>query len=126
MNEFTDQQIKDTLRLIESTIINCENVQPKLKCGSASFTINKNRIGALYLSKDLMTDKKNQYSKEELEKAITQITSIKNKSITGITNAKEGSATHTRFFRIITAMNIILEYLQSALIDLGKANPSHL
>jgi len=115
MNGFTEQQIKDTLKLIESSITNCESVQPKLKDGSAALTINKNRIKALHISKDLLMNKDIQYSKEELEKAVTQITSIKNKSTTGINNAIEGTATFTRFFRIITAMNIILEYFQCAI-----------
>ena len=29
MHSFTQQQIKDTLKIIESTIVNCEKVQPK-------------------------------------------------------------------------------------------------
>ncbi|GAA3658025.1 hypothetical protein [Asaccharospora irregularis] len=56
-----------------------------------------------------------QYSKEELEKAVVQITSIKNKSTTGFNNAKEGSGTYTRFSRLITAMDIILAYLQKVI-----------
>lgn len=109
---FTEQQIQDTLKLIEATISNCEKVQLKLKEGSASLSLNKNRIKALYICRDLLMNKENKYSKDELEKAVTQITSIKNKSITGINSAKDGSATYTRFNKVITAMNIALEYLQ--------------
>lgn len=115
MKEFTQQQIKDALKLIDSTIINCEKVQPKLKEGSSSLTINKNRIRALYVAKNLLTNNEIQYPKDELEKAVVQITSIKNKSTTGINHAAEGSPTFTRFFRIITAMNIIIQYLQNAI-----------
>lgn len=50
-----------------------------------------------------------------MEKAIKKITSIENKSTTGINNAKEDSATYTRFLRLINAMNIILDYLQNAI-----------
>lgn len=114
MNIFKEQQIKDTLRVIVSSITNCEKVQSKLKDGSPSLSLNKNRIKALYISKDLLMNKENPYTKEELEKAIIQITSIKNKSITGLSNAKEGSGTYTRFSRLIEAMNITLEYLQRA------------
>lgn len=112
MEEFTQQQIKDTLKLIESSIVSCEKIQPKLKEGSSSLAINKNRIKALYIAKDLLMNKETQYSKEELEKAVIQIISIKNKSITGINNATKGTPTFTRFFRIITAMNIVIQYLQ--------------
>ena len=115
MNTFTEQEIKDTLKVIVSTITSCEKVQPKLKEGSASLSLNRNRIKALYISKDLLMHVEHHYTKEELEKAVTQITSIKNKSITGINNAKKGSATYTRFSRLIAAMNIILAHLQEAL-----------
>ncbi len=114
MNEFTQVQIMDTLKLIESSIINCEKGQPKLKDGSSSLSLNKNRIKALYIAKGLLNDKGNLYSKEELDKAITQITSIRNKSISGINNTSEGSKTFTCFFRLISAMDIVLEYLHCA------------
>lgn len=115
MHSFTEQQIKDTLKIIESSIVNCEKVQPKLKEGSPSLSLSKNRIKALYISKDLLLNKECDYSKEELEKAIIQITSIKNKSTTGLNNAKEGSSTYTRFSKLITAMNIVLVYLHEAI-----------
>lgn len=80
MDKFTETQIAETIKLIESSIANCEKVQPKLKEGSSSLSLNTNRIKALYISKDLLNSKEIQYSKDELEKAITQITSIKSKS----------------------------------------------
>ena len=115
METFTDQQIKDTLNMIESSIVNCKKVQGKLKEGSASLSLSKNRIKALNISKSLLMNRAAQYTKEELEQAVIQITSIKSKSTTGINNAKKGSSTYTRFFRIITAMDIILEYLRCAI-----------
>ena len=115
MHSFTEQQIKETLKIIESTIVNCEKIQPKLKEGSPSLSLSKNRIKALYISKDLLMNQENQYSKEDLEKAVVQITSIRNKSTTGLNNAKEGSSTYTRFSKLITAMNIILVYLQKSI-----------
>ena len=114
MNQYTEKQIQDTLKLIESSIKSCEKVRPKLREGSASFSLNTNRIKALYISKALLTSQDNNYTKEELDRAITQIASIKSKSTTGINNAKEGSATYTRFSRIINAMNVVLDYLQNA------------
>ena len=99
MHSFTEQQIKDTLKIIESSIVNCEKVQPKLKEGSPSLSLSKNRIKALYISKALLMNQENQYSKEELEKAVVQITSIKNKSTTGLNNAKEGKFNIYTFFK---------------------------
>lgn len=115
MHSFTEQQLKDTLKIIESIIINCEKIQSKLKEGSSSLSLSKNRIEALYICKDLLANKENEYSKEELEKAIIQIISIKNKSITGLNNAKEGSSTYTRFSKLINAMSIVLVYLKKAI-----------
>ena len=31
MNQYTDKQIQDTLKIVESSIVNCENVRLKLK-----------------------------------------------------------------------------------------------
>lgn len=115
MNQHTEKQIQDTLKIIESSIVNCEKVRLKLKEGSSSFSLNTNRIKALYISKALLTNQDNDYSKKELEEAVIQITSIKNKSTTGINNAKERSATYTKFSRLINAMNVTLAYLQNAI-----------
>lgn len=115
MNQYTDKQIQDTLKIVESSIVNCENVRLKLKEGSASYSLNTNRIKALYISKALLANQVNEYTKEEIKKAVTQIASIKSKSTTGITNAKDGSAIYIRFSRLIDTMNIVLDYLQNAI-----------
>ena len=86
-----------------------------LKKGSTSFSLFENRLKALHISEDLLNNRNADYSKDELEKAVVQITSIKNKSITGLKNAKEGTSTYTRFFRRINAMDIILLYLHQAI-----------
>lgn len=115
MNQYTDKQIQDTLKIVESSIVNCENVRLKLKEGSASYSLNANIIKALYISKALLANQVNEYTKEEIKKAVTQIASIKSKSTTGITNAKDGSAIYIRFSRLIDTMNIVLDYLQNAI-----------
>ena len=115
MLSFSQQQINDTLKIIESSIVNVEKVQSKLKEGTPSFSLSQNRLLALYISRALLLNEENQYSKEELEKAVVQITSIKNKSMTGLTNAKEGSSTYTRFLRLIVAMDVVIIFLQIAL-----------
>lgn len=111
MESLTEQQMKDTLKVIESSIVNCEKIQPKLKEGSPSFSLSKNRIKALYIAQDLLLNKTCSYSKEDL----AQITSIKNKSTSGLSRAKEGSSTYTRFSNLIRAMNIILVHLNEAM-----------
>jgi penicillin V acylase-like amidase (Ntn superfamily) len=115
MNKFTNKQIEDTLNMINSSIINCEKIQPKLKEGSPQLSLNKNRIKALYISKALITNQIHDYKKEELLKSVAQITSIINKSKSGISHAKEGSGTYTRFRKIIDSMTIALLYIEEAI-----------
>lgn len=115
MNRYTDEQIQDALQIIERSIISCEKVRPKLKAGSSSFSLNTHRLRALYLSGALLKNQSGCYAKEELEQAAVQIASIKSKSTTGMHNAKEGSAAHTRFCRLISAMDIVLDYLQNTI-----------
>ena len=115
MTKFTNKQIDSTLNMINSLIINCEKIQPKLKEGSPQLSLNKNRIKALYISKALITNQKHDYKKEELVKAVDQITSIINKSKSGISNAKEGSGTYTRFKKLIDSMTITLSYIEYAI-----------
>ena len=66
MNKYTDKQIEDTLNLIDSTILNCEKIQPKLKEGTPQFSLTRNRIKALYISKALVTNQEHNYTQEEL------------------------------------------------------------
>lgn len=65
MNTYTNQQIQNTLSIITSSIVNCEKTQPQLKEGSASLSLSKNRIKALYISKALLTGEETAFTKEE-------------------------------------------------------------
>ena len=102
MNQYTDKQIEDTLNLIDSTILNCEKIQPKLKEGTPQFSLTRNRIKALY-------------TQEELLKSVDQVTSIIRKSEKAMINAKEGTGTYTRLKKIIDAMTIALSYIEDAI-----------
>ena len=62
MNKYTDKQIEDTLNLIDSTSLNCEKIQPKLKEGTPQFSLTRNRIKALYISKALVTNQEHNYT----------------------------------------------------------------
>lgn len=112
---YSNREIQDTIKIIDSSIVNCEKVQPKLKEDSPQLSLSKNRIKALSIAKSLLTKQESEYTKEELEKAVVQITSIKSKSTTGLSHAKEDSGVYTRFSRLIIAMDIVLDYLHEAL-----------
>ena len=96
MNQYTDKQIEDTLNLIDSTILNCEKIQPKLKEETPQFSLTRNRIKALYISKALVTNQEHNYTQEELLKSVDQVTYIIRKSDKAMINAKEGTGTYTR------------------------------
>lgn len=115
MNKYTDQQIEDTLKIIKSTIVNCEKIQPKFKEGSPQLSLSRNRIKALSISQSLITNQNNDYTQDELLKAVTQITSIINKIKKAMVNAKEGTGTYTRLKKIIDAMTISLSYIQDTI-----------
>ena len=115
MNQYTDKQIEDTLNLIDSTILNCEKIQPKLKEGTPQISLTRNRIKALYISKALVTNQEHNYTQEELLKSVDQVTSIIRKSEKAMINAKEGTGTYTRLKKIIDAMTIALSYIEDAM-----------
>ena len=60
---FTQGEIDNTLKIVKSTIHNCEKIQLKLKKGSTSFSLFENRLKDLYISEDLLTNKNSNYSK---------------------------------------------------------------
>lgn len=115
MVKYTDKQVEDTLNLIDSTIRNCEKIQPKFKEGSSQLSLSRNRIKALYISKALITNQKYDYTEDEILKSIPQITSIINKSKKAIVNSKEGTGTYTRLKKIIDAMMISLSYIECSM-----------
>lgn len=115
MKEYTNKQIEDTLNVIESTIRNCEKMQPKFKEGASQLSLLRNRIKALYISQDLIKNQEHNYTQEELLKSVDPVTSIINKSKKAMINAKEGTGTYTRLKKIIDAMIISLSYIQDAI-----------
>jgi hypothetical protein len=54
MVDFTEEELKEALRAIESTISKCEKVQPKLKPGTSQHTLLVRRIKALNISAELI------------------------------------------------------------------------
>ena len=56
MNQYTDKQIEDTLKLIDSTILNCEKIQPKLKEGTGTYTRLNKIIDAMTIALSYIED----------------------------------------------------------------------
>lgn len=55
MNDYTEEELKEALRAIASTISKCEKVLPKLKQGTSQHTLLVRRIKAFYIALSLIT-----------------------------------------------------------------------
>ncbi len=108
MEKYTREELKEALRVVSSTISNCEKMQPKFEKGTSQHTLLKNRIKALYISKSLMADEDviDTYTKEEVKDAIAPISSIISKCEKTQLKFAEGTSHHTRLKGIIKAMYI--------------------
>ncbi|MBZ4667804.1 MAG: hypothetical protein JG775_956 [Defluviitaleaceae bacterium] len=108
MHHFTREELENALRVVSSTISNCEKMQPKFQEGTPQYTLLKNRIKALYLSKSLIIGENtvHKYTDGELKEALAPVSSIISKCEKAQFKCKEGSAQYTRLKNIIKAMNI--------------------
>lgn len=108
MYHYTREELEAALQLIMSTIRNCEKAQPKFAEGTSQHTLLKNRIKALYLSKALISGENasDQYSKDELNDALSPVNSVISKCKKAQEKFEAGSTHHTRFRKIIEAMEI--------------------
>ncbi len=108
MNQYTKEELKEALKVVTSSIRNCEKMHPKFAEGTSQHTLLKNRIKALYISKSLIEDEniEDKYTKEELEKSIAPVSSIISKCEKAHLKAVEGTANHTRLTKMIKAMYV--------------------
>jgi hypothetical protein len=108
MDKYTREELAEALRVVVSTISKCEKMQPKFAEGTSQYTLLKNRIKAMYISKALITDKNvmDKYTKEELIEALRPVASIISKCEKAQLKFEEGTSHHTRFKNIIEAMYI--------------------
>ena len=107
MGIYTNENLFEALKVVASTIRNCEKIQPKFTEGTSQHTLLKNRIKALYISKFLIAENQDAaiYSKEDLIDALKPIVSIINKCEVGQRKHKVESVQYKRFQKIIDAMN---------------------
>lgn len=115
MQYYSQKELDDALQLISSTISRCEKMKLKFEEGTSQHSLLKNRIKALYISKDLIGNDCNvgQYSQLELEKALPPVVSIINKTEKARGKYIEGTAQHIRFTPIIRAMYIAKDFIEN-------------
>ena len=82
MTKYTGVETLNALKIIDSLILKCLKIQPKFNKGTSQYTLLKNRIKALEISKCILlkdgSDLK--FSLEEMEKALPPIDSIIHKT----------------------------------------------
>lgn len=105
---------KNALKLINSTILNCEKMLNKFDEGSSQHSLLINRIRALKIARDLILEEdiSELYSMADLKEALPPIQSIISKSQKGISKFIEGQGAYTRFSKIITTMQLAEKLLE--------------
>lgn len=108
MVNYTKEELEEALQIISSTIGRCEKIQPKFISGTSQHTLLKNRIKALHISQSLIANEnvRGEYTKEELIESLRPISSIISKCEKAQLKFEEGTYNHTRFKKMIKAMNI--------------------
>lgn len=108
MDSYTQEELQSALKVVSSTISNCEKIQRKFREGMPQFSLLRNRIKALKISKFLINkdDSIMTYTIEDLKKALPPVNSIINKTEKAQRKYDEDSPQYRRFTPIIEAMNI--------------------
>ena len=108
MDKYTNEELADALQVVDSTIIKCEKMQLKFQEGTSQYTLLKNRIKAMYISKLLISGEndKSKYTNEELTEALRPVASIISKCEKAQLKFTENTSHYNRFRNIINAMYI--------------------
>ena len=107
MDNYSTAELSAALKVISSTISNCEKMLPKFEAGTAQYSLLQHRLKAMYISNALiLQDQNRQYSKVDLVDALQPITSILRKCKAGQEKHAVESPTFVRFQKIIHAMAI--------------------
>lgn len=114
---FSEDEIENALKVVTSSIAKCEKVQPKFAEGTPQLSLSRNRIKALKIALSLLTNdcSVQNYTKDELEKALPPIISIQSKTTNARKKHEEGSAWYKRMTPTIEAMNICKELIEAEL-----------
>lgn len=123
MGNYTNEELTAALWEVASTISKCEKMQGKFAQGTAQCSLLRNRIKAMVISKLLIEDKLakkeqkliEQYTKEELIKALKPVVSVISKCEKAQGKFEEGTTHHRRLENLIKAMNISKDLLEEQL-----------
>lgn len=121
MDGFTKEELEKAIPTIASMIRRSEKVQPKFKEGTPQATLTRNRLKALYISLSLISRElgdslEDNFSKEDLEKAIPPITSTISKCEKAQEKLKEGTPQLSLTKNMIKSLYISLSLITKELI----------
>ncbi|MDF2543012.1 MAG: hypothetical protein K0S47_2730 [Herbinix sp.] len=125
MDNYTYEDFEKALKTMASMISRSEKVQTKLKEGSPQASLTRNRLKALYLSSSLILKELNgnvtmdNFSKEDLEKALPPIISTMNKCIKVREKLKEGNPQLSLTMNMITSLEIASSLIKKELNKRG-------
>ena len=119
MGKYTREELEEALQIVSSAISRCEKMQPKFMEGTSQYSLLKNRIKALYISKSLITDENvmDKYTKVELTESLPPVSSIISKCEKAQLKFADGTSQHTRLKNIIKAMYVSKSLLTD---EIGK------
>ena len=108
MGKYSEDELSVALEVVSSIISQCEKVQPKFAEGTSQYTLLKNRIKVMYISRALIIQDHEikRYSKEELLDALRPVMSVISKCETGQKKHKLEAPHYKRFQKMIDAMNV--------------------
>ncbi|WMC92590.1 hypothetical protein [Kineothrix sp. MB12-C1] len=118
MESYSEKEREDAVRLISSTISKCEKMQLKFAEGTSQYSLLRNRIKALYISKDLIERNSDigMCTLIDLEKALPPVLSIISKTMKAQSKYEEGTAQYKRLAPIINAMNISKDFIEDEIL----------
>lgn len=112
MEEYTKKDMEEAIEAIAVMIGRSEKAQEKFAEGTSQFTLQKNRIRALYIASALIArelaggDVNDDYSQEDYEKAVAPIASLISKSRKAQQKVAQGSWQYTMLGNNLKALYI--------------------
>lgn len=112
------EELIEALKKCESTIVNCQKMEGKFKEGTPQYSLLRNRLAALKLSKSLIETKINdcklteEFSQDDYGKAHFQISSIIRKTTKAQSKYEIESSWYKRFEATIRPMKLILGLIE--------------
>lgn len=111
---FTTNEKQTAVRIYDRTILNCKKMQPKFAVGTSQATLLVNRIAALAVVRDLVTEAKPAPTQDAIIAAEAPIQSIIHKMLTAQQKHVATDQVYKRLTPMIAAMQLGASYLHSA------------